>query len=282
MQSKTATLNVRKNGGERSRRERPMVTVPIAQPEPRRHSDMRRGSGSSRPSSRGPGVLVEGPGGVMTYMPIGGSPTRPRSSTSQSQSGRRGTPPLTYREPHQGSRHFSEGFRPTSSSNARIPLPHEEGWDRSSRRSSVSSQNHGAPDPFQYQVADRPPPIPGQFQEPRRRHVSGPVSYSSVQRPPAMTTGSSSSSRLRHSMGPSDSHHDRRRDLNTPSSDEDSYSSDELSGGGAPVVVERPVVIERPPERPPAPAPVSAVKGKEKGNGNGSGSSGSGKRKGRR
>jgi PRA1 family protein 1 len=266
MQSKATSSKARKgNGSERSRRhDRDMVTIPIIQPEPRRHSDRRREQSPPRTSSGGPGMLVEGPGGVLSYAPIGhyppgssnrNSPTRPRSSTSLSQSSRRGTPPPNYVEPYHSGRHFSEEIRPASSINSpRLPLPHEEGWTPSSRRSSVSSQNF-TPDPFEYQTSSGPPPpIPSQYmqQEPRRRNVSGPpqVSYSSVRRSPPVTT-TSSTSRMRQSMSASDPYLDRRRDDeladsqgSSRSSDDDYSGSDDFGNGVS--------VAERPVERPAA------------------------------
>jgi hypothetical protein len=276
------------SGSDRKRRkDRAMVTVPIMQPEARRHSGVRRGHSPTRPPSGGPGIVVEGPGGVLSYAPIGhnpptsskrSSPTRPRSSTSLSQ-GRRQTPPLQASDYSQGNRYFSEEYRrPTSSGSPRRPLPDEEDWvPGGSRRSSVSSQVYDSIDPFDYQTSSgHPPPIPQQYmqpQDPRRRNVSGPaqVSYSSVRRSPPISA-SSSSTRMRHSMTADDPYLRRSRaeeevqdSQGSLSNSEDEYDpNDELGHGVS--------VAERPPER------STAVVSRKPVGGGGNG----GKKKGRR
>lgn len=233
------------SGSERKRRsDRALVTVPIVQSEPRRQSDRYRDDSPPRISSGGPGVVVEGPDGIVTYTPIGhfppqvssrNSPTRPRSSTSLSQKPRNTPPPYLSEHP-QGGRHFSEEIRPTSSGHSpRIPLPHEESWAPSSRRSSASSQGYSH-DPFDYQVSSGYP----EPQSSGRRNVSGPpqVSYSSVRRSPPM--GTSSSSKMRYSVAAtsSDPNLGRRRgedelpeSMDSRSTSEDDDESDDLGNG---------------------------------------------------
>jgi hypothetical protein len=245
------------SGSERKRRsDRALVTVPIIQPEPRRQIDRHRDHSPPRTSSGGPGMVVEGADGVLSYAPIGhyppaarSPPTRPRSSTSLSQQPRN-TPP-SYISDHQGGRHYSEEIRPTSSGQSpRLPLPHEEGWEPSSRRSSVSSQGYSR-DPFDYQTSSGYPPAlsAGYMQASGRRNVSGPpqVSYSSVRRsPPVGTTSSSSKMRYNVAANYSDPNLGRRRaDEEVPgsqdsrSSSEEDDESDDL-GNGVSVEPERP------------------------------------------
>jgi PRA1 family protein 1 len=265
------------SGGERKRRsDRALVTVPIVQPEPRRHSDRHRDHSPPRTSSGGPGMVVEGPDGVVTYAPIGhfppsassrNSPTRPRSSTSLSQQSRHTPPPFLSEHP-QGGRHYSEEMLPTASGQSpRIPLPHEESWTPSSRRSSASSQGYSH-DPFDYQVSSGYP-----VQTSGRRNASGPpqVSYSSIRRSPPVAT-SSSSSKMRYSVAASSSDPNlgrRRGEDEIPdsmdsrsSSEEDDDESDDLGNG---------VSVE--PERPSASVSRKSVGGHH---------SGGGRKKGRR
>ena len=189
------------SGSERRKKKSspPMVTVPIVQP------DLQR-SDSQRPASRryskqyqfedsGPGMLVEGADGRMTYAPIDlrppsshhSSPSRPRSSSSLAYSQSHRFPPQQHPYGYPvPNRHVSDGGRPTSSASAstgpRPLLPHEEGWVPSdSRRNSMSSQySH---DPFEYQVRSGTPPLPS-AEFGGRRYMSGPpdVQYSSVRR----------------------------------------------------------------------------------------------------
>jgi hypothetical protein len=246
------------SGSERKRRsDRALVTVPIVSPEPRRPSDRHRDHSPPRTSSGGPGMVVEGADGVLSYAPIGhyppaarNSPTRPRSSTSLSQQHRPTPPP--YLADHPQARHYSDEIRPTSSgANPRLPLPHEEGWEPSSRRSSVSSQGYSR-DPFDYQTSSGyPPPISaGYMQASGRRNVSGPpqVVYSSVRRsPPVGTTSSSSKMRYNVAASSSDLNLGRRRggdgvpdgQDSRSSSEDDDDESDDL-GNGVSVEPERP------------------------------------------
>lgn len=247
------------SGSERRRRsDRALVTVPIVSPEPRRQSDRHRDHSPPRTSSGGPGMVVEGTDGVVSYAPIGhyppaarSSPTRPRSSTSLSQQLRHTPPPHPSDYP-QGGRHYSEEIRPTSSgANPRLPLPHEEGWDPSSRRSSISSQGYSR-DPFDYQTSSGYPPAlsAGYMQTSGRRNVSGPpqISYSSVRRsPPVGTTSSSSKMRYNVAASSSDPNLGRKRagdevpdsQDSRSSSEEDDDESDDL-GNGVSVEPERP------------------------------------------
>jgi PRA1 family protein 1 len=246
------------SGNEKKRRsDRALVTIPIVSPEPRRPSDKHRDYSPLRNSPGGPGMVVEGADGVLSYAPIGqyppaarSSPIRPRSSTSLSQ-GPQHTPP-PYLSDHPQARHYSDEIRPTSSgANPRLPLPHEEGWEPSSRRSSVSSQGYSR-DPFDYQTSSGYPPSlsAGYMQASGRRNVSGPpqVSYSSVRRSPPVGT-TSSSSKMRYNVAASSSDpnlHRRRAEDEVPdsqdsrsSSDEDDDESDDL-GNGVSVEPERP------------------------------------------
>lgn len=257
------------SGSERKRRsDRALVTVPIVQPEPRRQSDRYRDHSPPRTSPGGPGMVVEGTDGVVSYAPIGhfpaasnlSSPTRPRSSTSLSQQPRHTPPPYLSDHP-QGGRHFSEEIRPSSSGQSpRQPLPHEESWVPSSRRSSASSQGYSH-DPFDYQTGSGYPPSPVQYMQSQgsgRRNFSGPpqVSYSSVRRSPPVGT-SSASSKMRYSVAASssDPNLSRRRAEdgvpdnpdNRSSSEEDYDESDDL-GNGVSVEPERPsAAISRKP-----------------------------------
>lgn len=246
------------SGSERRRRsDRALITVPIVSPEPRRQSDRHRDHSPSRTSSGGPGMVVEGADGVFSYAPIGhyppaarSSPTRPRSSTSLSQQPRHAPPP--HLSDHPQGRHYSDEIRPNSSGvNPRLPLPHEDGWEPSSRRSSVSSQGY-AHDPFDYQVSSGYPSSlsAGYTQASGRRNVSGPpqVSYSSVRRsPPVGTTSSASKMRYNAAANSSDPNLGRRiagddfRDSqdSRSSSEEDDDESDDL-GNGVSVEPERP------------------------------------------
>ncbi|KUJ22825.1 uncharacterized protein LY89DRAFT_728938 [Mollisia scopiformis] len=215
-----ATTKQRKASGssggsetERRRRSDRNITIPIAsQPNSRPSSSSRKTSKSTskRPGDATPPVmLVAGPDGLAyapsaTYVPpvasgSRNSPTRPRSASTQQLRGAP-APYFTYQQP----RHISEGNRPPSSSStsSRRPLPDDENWEPSSRRSSASSQNYTL-NPFEYQISsDAPPPIPAQYlsqsgsQPQPRRNVSGPadVSYASVRRsmPPPQTTGTGS------------------------------------------------------------------------------------------
>lgn len=246
------------SGNEKKRRnDRALVTVPIVSPEPRRPSDRHRDHSPPRNVPGGPGMVVEGADGVLSYAPIGhyppaarSSPTRPRSLTSLSQ-GHRHTPP-PYLSDHPQARHYSDEIRPTSSgANPRLPLPHEEGWEPSSRRSSVSSQGYSR-DPFDYQTSSGYPSSlsAGYGQASGRRNVSGPpqVSYSSIRRsPPVGTTTSSSKMRYNVAASSSDPNLGRRRaedevpdsQDSRSSSDEDDDESDDL-GNGVSVEPERP------------------------------------------
>ena len=246
------------SGSDRKRRsDRALVTVPIVSPEPRRQSDRHRDHSPQRTSSGGPGMVVEGADGVLSYAPIGhyppaarSSPTRPRSSTSLSQQPRHTPPP--HLSDHPQARHYSEEIHPTSSgASPRLPLPHEEGWDRSSRRSSVSSQSYSR-DPFDYQTSSGYPPAlsAGYMQSSGRRNVSGPpqISYSSIRRsPPVGTTSSSSRMRYNVAASSSDPNLDRRRaedeapqsQDSRSSSEEDDDESDDV-GNGVSVESERP------------------------------------------
>jgi hypothetical protein len=243
------------SGSERKRRsDRALVTVPIISPEPRRQSDRHRDHSPPRTSSGGPGMVLEGADGALSYAPIGhyppatrSSPTRPRSSTSQSQQ-----PPPPHISDHPQGRHYSEEIRPTSSGpSPRLPLPHEEGWEPSSRRSSSSSQGYSR-DPFDYQTSSGYPSAlsAGYMQASGRRNVSGPpqVSYSNVRRsPPVGTTSSSSKMRYNVAASSSDPNLGRRRaddegrdSLDSRSSSEgDDDESDDL-GNGVSVEPERP------------------------------------------
>ncbi len=246
------------SGSERKRRsDRALVTVPIVSPDSRRQSDRYRDHSPPRTSSGGPGMVVEGADGVLSYAPIGhypsaarNSPTRPRSSTSLSQQLRHTPPPYLADNP-QG-RHYSDEIRPPSSgSGPRLPLPHEEGWEPSSRRSSVSSQGYSR-DPFEYQTSSGYPPSlsAGYMQPTGRRNVSGPpqVSYSSVRRSPPMGS-KPNSSKMRYNIAASSSDPNlarRRVDDEVPdsqdsrsSSEDDDGESDDL-GNGVSVEPERP------------------------------------------
>lgn len=194
-------------------------------------------------------MVVEGADGVLSYAPIGHYP-RPRSSTSLSQQHRPTPPP--YLADHPQARHYSDEIRPTSSgANPRLPLPHEEAWEPSSRRSSVSSQGYSR-DPFDYQTSSGypPPTSAGYMQASGRRNVSGPpqVVYSSVRRsPPVGTTSSSSKMRYNVAASSSDPNLGRRRggdevpdsQDSRSSSEDDDDESDDL-GNGVSVEPERP------------------------------------------
>ena len=246
------------SGSERRRRsDRALVTVPIVSPETRRQSDRHQDHSPPRASSGGPGMVLEGVDGALSYAPIGhyppatrNSPTRPRSSTSLSQQPRHTPPP--HLSDHPQGRHYSEEIRPTSSgASPRLPLPHEEGWEPSSRRSSVSSQGYSR-DPFDYQTSTGYPPSlsAGYMQASGRRNVSGPpqVSYSNVRRsPPVGTTSSSSKMRYNVAASSSDPNLSRRRaedevpdsQDSRSSSEEEDDESDDL-GNGVSVEPERP------------------------------------------
>jgi hypothetical protein len=210
MQAAATATNERKgsasSGGSESERrrrsDRHLVTIPIAEPTSRKRAkSVRHEEAAPHPpaAANPPGMLVAGTDGLI-YAPLGhytqagssrNSPTRPRSATSQQL---RGPPPqMAYQQSFN--RHFSEGYRPVSSSStsSRRPLPDEDNWIPS-RRSSGSSQSHGV-DPFEYQISsDTPPPIPQQYMQSQgqssRRNVSGPpeIIYSTVRRSPPINT----------------------------------------------------------------------------------------------
>jgi len=268
MQS-TATSRERKGSGSsgsgsemRRRSDKNLISVPIAaaaEPSSQKKGKSKRTEDAPHPpaATNPPGMLVAGPDGL-TFAPIShypqakssrNSPTRPRSSTFQ----QRGAPPQPA-YPQGSTRHFSEGMRPASSSStsSRRPLPDEEGWvPLSSRRSSGSSQSHGA-DPFEYQVSsEQPPPIPQQYVK-GRRNVSGPeVSYSSVRR--SLPVGYSAAARAPASdpvLRKRSSYRDELGDSQS-SSEDDEDESDELGNGVQVFVEEREVERERTVPRKP-------------------------------
>lgn len=276
LQAEEAKKKKKKNSGSSSsdkdrRRSDRMVTVPIASSEqPRRRSGrVDEGSPLTRPlpAIEGPGIRYEAPDGSTSYASIGAypssarsSPSRPRSSSSAQRSSRRETlPPMPQYQAYNPGRHVSEGsmIRPTSSSSLRRPLPDDEDWAPSSRRSSVSSNLANMTDPFEYQT--------GSDTRPARRGVSGPadVIYSTIpRRPPGQYPG-----RGAYVNSASDPTLGRQRPAEAQDSDDEDTSSlsdsDDLGHG---VLVEPERERER---RSPAPtaAPVSRkpVGGKKKG-----------------
>ncbi len=186
-----ATAKAKKSKSGKKKSSPPTVTVPVT------HPDLQYIASNSQPSSRrpsrqhlndavatGPGVLVEGPDGRVTYQPISypSSPSGPRSSSAMSSQ--------AYRQPQQAypygypmpGRHVSDNTRPPSSaSQSSRPLPHEEEW-QDSRRSSLNSQVSYNPAPLEYQIRDGP------IQGEDRRYYSQPhltgVQYSNIPRAP--------------------------------------------------------------------------------------------------
>jgi hypothetical protein len=216
MQAASTTKQRKESGSsggsetERRRRSERNISIPIAsQPNSRPSSRKRAKSTSKRPGDSTPPVmLVAGPDGLAyapsaSYVPPGasgthGSPSRPRAASIQQLRGAP-APYLAFQQP----RHVSEGTRPHSSSSnsSRRPLPDDENWEPSSRRSSASSQNYTL-NPFDYQISsDAPPPIPAQYlSQPgqSRRNVSAAdVAYSSVRR--SMPPGAYSAARASNS-----------------------------------------------------------------------------------
>jgi len=269
-----------------------MVTVPIAQPDPKIRSKKHRdktppASPHAQPAAGVPGMRIEGADGSISYAPFGyastsstrSSPSRPRSSSSLQYSTRQNVP-VSYQAYNSGMRHISEGTRPTSSGANRRPLPDEQSWLPGSRRSSASSQSF-VPDSFEYQNDNGAPIfLPGHLAEssaPARRHPSGPadVLYSPV-RYPNPTGGSASASSRSHYVYPygappvaSSSEpilsNRRMRDgtevRDDSSSDASSEDSDNLNHG---VRVEPEVekVVAPPPKRKPIGGGSSKKKGK--------------------
>jgi len=232
---KGSSSSSRKSGEKKRQSDRKAVNIaslvePQLDPKKKR-SKRRSDESSSRDTRGGPGIVAPGPDGP-TYTPIGYYPSstrqssRSRSTTKQP----RDTPPGT-------SRHFSDGMRPDSSSNSpRRPLPEDEGWSTPDRRTSLHSSYRVA-DPFDYQVTtDQPLPIASQYMQAStgRRNHSGPadVSYASVRRsPPQVYPGAP--------RAPSDPPLRYRTSTRAgvevieiaDSSEEESYSSDELGHG---------------------------------------------------
>lgn len=269
----------RKGSGSSDRRREKrsdMVTIPIMPREglQQRHSDRslrsRRGDSPPHPPAAAapPGMLVAGPDGNLTYAPIGYYPPQAQTDSSPLSSRTRSntTSPMLPQGPYaQGVRHVSDGSRPmTSSSDSRLPLPHEEGWQRGYARSSRSN----LVDPFDYQVPDTQP----HPQNTGRRNVSAPlaVSYSSIPRsappPPDQFASSgrssaSGSSRQRSRQNLAS----MERIYDSPGSANGDYESDELDHGVRVLVEREPSPVLPPKERSvPARKPVSG-KGKRKG-----------------
>ncbi|KAG9248324.1 hypothetical protein BJ878DRAFT_54418 [Calycina marina] len=258
---------------DRKRSQRQLVPIPSLEVMPRARAASKSSSskkGKSRRNTSPPpsGIMVANHDGTTTYAPFGyhpsqvgssrGSPSRPRSSTSQQIHGN--LPPHYVYSQGPSSRHFSDGTRPGSSASnsSRRPLPDEESWiPTSSRRSSVAS--HASVDPFEYQTA-QPQYTKG------RRIVSGPpeVAYSSIRRSPPILGGypASPARPVSSSRGASDPtlrrRPSRRDDIDelADSSDEEDESDD--LGNGVQVFVEREVEREKAVTRKP-------VGGKKKG-----------------